>query len=246
VLASHARSHRSTITYSELGERIGVHHQHLTRPLGLIQEYCLDRYPPLTSIVVTAQDGRPSHGFTAADGDSVEDVQRQVYDFDWHGIPNPFGYARGGETVESLAHRLVTDPSSSTAVYGLVAQRGAAQAIFRTAMREAYDDRCAFCGLTFVEALDAAHIYPWAKSSAGQRLDVSNGLLLCSNHHRLFDAGRLTITENHTIAYVPKSTPDSLSEADRALASSLDGVRLRLPHDRRLWPNPALIRLRIA
>lgn len=245
VLVAHAPSRR-TITYSELGRHIGVFHRVLTRPLHLVQEYCLDRYPPLTSIVVTAQDGRPSHGFTAADGDSVDEVQRQVYDFDWRGIPNPFGYARGGETEESLAHRLITDPSSSAAVYRLVAQRGPAQAIFRTTMRQAYGNRCAFCGLTFVEALDAAHIYPWAKSSDAQRLHVSNGLLLCSNHHRLFDAGRLTITENHTITYVPKSNAGSLSEADRTLASSLDGAKLRLPSDRTLWPDPALIRLRNA
>lgn len=243
ALTAHAPTRRP-LTYSELAERVHAYHRVLGRPLYLIQEHCLDRYPPLTAIVVTAHGGRPSDGFTAWDGGSLEDVQRQVYDFDWRCLPNPFRYALEGETEASLAHRLVTDPDASASVYQLVRARGPAQAIFRNALRQAYASRCAFCGLTIAAALDAAHIHPWAKASHAQRLDVRNGLLLCSNHHRLFDAGLLTLTEDHTVAYTPASPPAALSDADRALTLALHGIKLHLPQRRHLWPDPALIRLR--
>ncbi len=242
VLAEHAAS-RTTITYSGLEDRIGVHHRSLNRPLHLIQEYCRDRYPPLTSIVVAVHGGRPSQGFTAWDGENLQEVQQQVYDFDWRGVTNPFQYALGGETEASLARRLVTDPAAAGDVYQLVKVRGAVQSLFRAALREAYADQCALCGLSFVEALDAAHIHAWADASHAERLDVRNGLLLCSNHHRLFDAQRLTIAEDHTIVC---SNAEPRCDADRALTADLHGAKLRLPSHRALWPDPAMIRKRNA
>lgn len=245
VLADHARS-RSTITYSTLAERIGIHRRAVGWVLHVIQNYCRERHPPLTSIVVALRGGVPSRGFSDWDRKSLAEIHSQVYDFDWRSLPNPFAYALEGESTESLAHRLVTAPTSSESVYRLVKDRGQAQTIFREALRAAYGDECAFCGVTFVEALDAAHIHPWASALPAQRLDVRNGLLLCSNHHRLFDAGMLGITEAYDIVYVGAWDPDHLNEADRALSSNLDGKTLRLPKRRALWPDPEMIRLRRA
>ena len=59
------------------------------------------------------------------------------------------------------------------------------QAQFRGAVLPAYRDRCAICRLREVRLLDAAHIVGDAEE-AGEPV-VSNGLSLCSIHHRAFD-----------------------------------------------------------
>jgi putative restriction endonuclease len=59
------------------------------------------------------------------------------------------------------------------------------QAQFRGAVLPAYSDRCAICRLREVRLLDAAHIVSDA-DEAGVPV-VSNGLSLCSIHHRAFD-----------------------------------------------------------
>ncbi len=65
------------------------------------------------------------------------------------------------------------------------------QGTFRIAVTEAYQRACAVTGEHSLPALDAAHIKPYAKSGEHR---VSNGLLLRSDIHRLFDAGYVTIT----------------------------------------------------
>ncbi len=59
------------------------------------------------------------------------------------------------------------------------------QGQFRGAVLPAYSDRCAICRLREVRLLDAAHIVGDAEE-AGEPV-VSNGLSLCSIHHRAFD-----------------------------------------------------------
>ena len=72
--------------------------------------------------------------------------------------------------------------------------RGAVQVYFRMNMLRIYKMRCAFCNLAAPEVLEAAHILPWADCQTDdERGDVANGLLLCANHHRLFDARSLGI-----------------------------------------------------
>jgi putative restriction endonuclease len=56
---------------------------------------------------------------------------------------------------------------------------------------DAYQRRCAITGESTLPVLEAAHIRPFAKSGVN---DVSNGMLLRSDFHRLFDAGLVTVT----------------------------------------------------
>ena len=59
------------------------------------------------------------------------------------------------------------------------------QAQFRGAVLPAYRDRCGICSLKELRLLDAAHITADAEEH-GQPL-ISNGISLCSIHHRAFD-----------------------------------------------------------
>lgn len=70
------------------------------------------------------------------------------------------------------------------------------QPLFRAAVLDAYERRCAICGLPFVELLDAAHIKP---DSQGGSASVPNGLALCKIHHGAFDANIIGISPNYEI-----------------------------------------------
>ncbi len=245
ALAAHARTGK-TITYGDLDPKVGIHRRVLKYPLGLIQDHCLKaKLPPLTGIVVYSQTGLPGEGFVAWDMDDLADGQRIVYATNWQVLQNPFSYASGGQSLATLAQKLANDPDSSGSVYQLVKARGPAQAIFRLALLQAYQCSCAFCGLTYLEALDGAHIHPWSKCSVDHRMDIRNGLLLCSNHHRMFDASWLTVNDDYRIEYSDMALADGpYSNVDKAIGPNLHGASIRLPARRELWPNLDLIRIR--
>jgi hypothetical protein len=63
---------------------------------------------------------------------------------------------------------------------------------FRTALLDAYGDKCAVTGYDAVETLQAAHIYPYQGPATNV---VSNGLLLRADIHTLYDRGAISIHE---------------------------------------------------
>ena len=65
------------------------------------------------------------------------------------------------------------------------------QGAFRVAVTDAYGRACAVTREHSLPVLEAAHIVPYAH---GGQHDVSNGLLLRSDVHRLFDLGYVTVT----------------------------------------------------
>lgn len=67
------------------------------------------------------------------------------------------------------------------------------QGAFRVLVTDAYERRCAVTGEKTLPVLEAAHIKPYALNGPHQ---VSNGILLRSDLHRLFDLGYLTITSD--------------------------------------------------
>jgi len=70
------------------------------------------------------------------------------------------------------------------------------QGAFRLLVTSAYQRRCAVTGEKTLPALEAAHIRPFNEEGPNR---ISNGLLLRSDLHRLFDQGYMTITPEHTI-----------------------------------------------
>jgi putative restriction endonuclease len=67
------------------------------------------------------------------------------------------------------------------------------QGAFRILVTEAYHRKCAITGERTLPVLEAAHIQPYAEQ--GPHL-VSNGLLLRSDIHTLYDEGYLTVTDD--------------------------------------------------
>ncbi len=74
---------------------------------------------------------------------------------------------------------------------GILIRPRLGQGTFRIAVSDAYGRACAITGEHSLPALEAAHIRPY---SAGGDHRVSNGLLLRSDVHRLFDRGYVTVT----------------------------------------------------
>ena len=67
---------------------------------------------------------------------------------------------------------------------------------FREAVREAYQNRCAMCGVQ-LELIEAAHLVP---HNHPKGLDtVSNGIALCALHHRSLDTGLIYLDADYNI-----------------------------------------------
>jgi putative restriction endonuclease len=64
------------------------------------------------------------------------------------------------------------------------------QGLFRILLSDTYGWRCALTGEKTLPVLDAAHIKPY---SIAQRHELSNGLIMRSDLHRLFDAGYVSV-----------------------------------------------------
>jgi putative restriction endonuclease len=237
ILAQRAAS-RSTITYGELGKVLGVHHRAIRYVLSVIQDYCIEvRLPPLTILIVNAS-GLPGTGFIAFDLDNFEEGLEKVYDFDWNGVENPFVFSKYGDSYQSIVTSLIHDPDSASDIYTRIKSRGIKQIIFRDALLKAYSQRCAFTEIALPEALEACHIVPWSQASPGERLDVRNGILLNSFHHKLIDCGYITLTSDYRIVYYDSDEKKRVySNIDRALTSKLHGNSMHLPH--RLIHRPA-------
>jgi hypothetical protein len=78
---------------------------------------------------------------------------------------------------------------------------------FRQAVIEAYERKCAVCGLKIHSPdllsweVEAAHIVP---NNLLGRDDVCNGIALCHFHHWAFDVGWLTLSDNYRIQISPQ------------------------------------------
>ncbi len=70
------------------------------------------------------------------------------------------------------------------------------QGAFRVLITDAYSRRCSITGEKTLPVLEAAHIKPYAELGPHT---ISNGLLLRSDMHKLFDNGYLTITKEYKI-----------------------------------------------
>lgn len=109
------------------------------------------------------------------------------------------------------------------------------QGIFRVAVTDAYERACAVTTEHSLPVLEAAHIKPFSQEGSHS---VSNGLLLRTDIHRLFDCGYVTVT------------PDYHFETSRRLKEDFDngrtyyalhGKQIQVPKAATHRPDPALL-----
>lgn len=79
------------------------------------------------------------------------------------------------------------------------------QGAFRVLVTDAYKRRCAVTGEKTLPVLEAAHIKPYAENGPHH---VSNGILLRSDLHKLFDLGYLTVTPDLRLHVSPRLKAD--------------------------------------
>jgi hypothetical protein len=122
-------------------------------------------------------------------------------------------------------------------IYRMRRMRGASASAFRASVQQAYNYRCAFCGLRapkvaglLQSGVDAAHILPWGTYD----LDVTpNGVMLCKQHHWAFD-NRVLRLDHASGQYFVSVSPrgaEIFAEDERTLAL-LTAVSGRIPDDR--------------
>jgi len=115
------------------------------------------------------------------------------------------------------------------------------QAQFRGVVLPAYSDRCAICRLREVRLLDAAHIVGDAEE-LGEPV-VSNGLSLCSIHHRAFDEDLVGVAPDlrvHVAARLLEDDDGPMLDVHKGF----HGTTIDAP-SKRLWrPDPERLAVR--
>lgn len=109
------------------------------------------------------------------------------------------------------------------------------QARFRRLVVPAYRDRCAICSLKEIRLLDAAHILPDAHSSGVA--SVSNGLSLCSIHHRAFDQDLVGVSPDYRV-HVSRRLRDEEDGPMLELLKGFHGAPIVVPRARARRPDP--------
>lgn len=109
------------------------------------------------------------------------------------------------------------------------------QASFRMAVTQAYEGACAVTTEHSLPVLDAAHIRPFGEGGAHT---TSNGLLLRSDLHRLFDRGYVTVTPE-LVLKVSRALRDDYSNG--ATYYPLDGREVHVPSAVADRPDPMLL-----
>ena len=110
------------------------------------------------------------------------------------------------------------------------------QGTFNVAVTAAYHQACAVSGEHSLPVLDAAHIRGYAQ---GGTHDVSNGLLLRTDIHRLFDRGYVTVTPDYRFL-VSKRLKEEWENG--LIYYAHNDTRIAVPERAADRPDPALLR----
>ena len=108
---------------------------------------------------------------------------------------------------------------------------------FRANILKAYEYKCAICGFDVTlryqpVALEASHI-KWRQAD-GPNIEV-NGLALCSLHHKLFDRGAFTLSEERQIL-VSKDADGSVGFEEWLMR--FHGKKMNFPQRQSYYPAP--------
>lgn len=115
------------------------------------------------------------------------------------------------------------------------------QARFRGRVIPAYRSQCAICRLKEERLLDAAHIVADAEER-GEPV-VSNGLSLCTIHHRAFDQHLVGVSPDYEVQVARRLLEDEDGPMLEILKGS-HGVTIELPRRRASQPDRELLAIR--
>jgi putative restriction endonuclease len=138
-----------------------------------------------------------------------------------------------GERPERTAAKLINptpaiNAAAETARYGnsAVVRPRLGQGTFRVLVTDAYNRRCTVTGEKTLPVLEAAHIRPYGK---GGEHELTNGLLLRSDVHKLFDYGYITIEPEERTVVVSRRIREEFENGREYYA--LQGRKIALPKD---------------
>jgi putative restriction endonuclease len=129
--------------------------------------------------------------------------------------------------AEGTISRMFSDPT--------LARRRLGQGAFRFRVTDTYGRRCAVSSEHTLPVLEAAHIKP---VGLGGEHQITNGLLLRSDIHRLFDRGYVTITPDLTFR-VSKRLDDDWKNGK--IYYALDKKPINLPVETACAPDKTLL-----
>ena len=97
----------------------------------------------------------------------------------------------------------ITSPNFEEPRFGdeYLARSRLGQGAFRVLVTDAYQRRCAVTGERTLPVLEAAHIQPYTRHGPHR---ISNGILLRSDLHKLFDLGYVTVTPELRLEVSPR------------------------------------------
>ncbi len=110
------------------------------------------------------------------------------------------------------------------------------QGTFSALVTDTYERRCAVTRERALPALEAAHIQPFSVTHEHR---LSNGILLRSDVHRLFDAGYVTVTPEYRIE-ASRRMKDDFNDGDNYL--KLHGAEVWVPERQSLRPDADVLR----
>jgi putative restriction endonuclease len=114
----------------------------------------------------------------------------------WDEVENTLAkYLTNDPSVGAKSQLVLEDPQTHYGKSVLTKVR-LGQGAFRVMLTDAYLRKCAISGEKTLPVLEAAHIKPYAES--GPHF-ISNGLLLRSDLHKLFDSGYITVTDEFRV-----------------------------------------------
>lgn len=129
-------------------------------------------------------------------------VRGRYYDTDradgarlWSSVQERFG-APVSSPISSEVHEESSRYGQPTVILPRLGQSA-----FGMVVTDAYNRRCAITGENTLPVLEAAHIRPFARSGSNE---VTNGLLLRADFHKLFDAGLVTVTSDLHVEVSPQ------------------------------------------
>jgi putative restriction endonuclease len=112
------------------------------------------------------------------------------------------------------------------------------QARFRAQVLPAYTNRCSICRLRETRLLDAAHIL--GDADPGGEPKVSNGLSLCSIHHRALDQDLIGVSPDYIVEVHPRLR-DEEDGPMLALLQEAHRTSIVLPRRRACQPDRELL-----